>query len=76
MLAAELVLQHADCLPLLDEKLCLMWFAHGHSLALEGEDRSVAYFSLESAESVDFSKESLQAIAVRLDDGRRVFTSR
>ena len=71
MLAAELVLQHADRLPLLDEKLCLAWFAHGHSLALEGEERSVAYFSLESAESVDFL-ESLQGL-VRLDDKRRVF---
>ena len=71
MLAAELVLQHADRLPLLDEKLCLAWFAHGHSLALEGEERSIAYFSLESAESVDFL-ESLQGL-VRLDDQRRVF---
>ena len=71
MLAAELVLQHADRLPLLDEKLCLAWFAHGHSLALEGEERSVAYFSLESAESVDFL-ESLQGL-VRLDHKRRVF---
>ena len=71
MLAAELVLQHADRLPLLDEKLCLAWFAHGHSLALEGEERSIAYFSLESAESVDFL-ESLQGL-VRLDDKRRVF---
>ena len=71
ILAAELVLQHADRLPLLDEKLCLAWFAHGHSLALEGEERSVAYFSLESAESVDFL-ESLQGL-VRLDDKRRVF---
>lgn len=71
MLAAELVLQHADRLPLLDEKLCLAWFAHGHSFALEGEERSVAYFSLESAESVDFL-ESLQGL-VRLDDKRRVF---
>lgn len=71
MLAAELVLQHADRLPLLDEKLCLAWFAHGHSLALEGEERSVAYFSVESAESVDFL-ESLQGL-VRLDDRRRVF---
>ena len=71
MLSAELVLQHADRLPLLDEKLCLAWFAHGHSLALEGEERSMAYFSLESAESVDFL-ESLRGL-VRLDDKRRVF---
>ena len=71
MLAAELVLQHADRLPLLDERLCLAWFAHGHSLALEGEERSVAYFSLESAESLDFL-ESLQGLT-RLDDKRRVF---
>ena len=71
MLAAELVLQHADRLPLLDERLCLAWFAHGHSLALEGEERSIAYFSLESAESLDFL-ESLQGLT-RLDDKRRVF---
>ena len=71
MLAAELVLQHSDRLPLLDERLCLTWFAYGHSLALEGEERSIAYFSLESAESLDFL-ESLQGLA-RLDDKRRVF---
>ena len=69
---AELVLRHASRLPLLDEALCLAWLDHGHRVSQSHPERSQAFFSVESAESIDLL-ESLQGL-VRLEAERRVFS--
>lgn len=69
---AELILRNAQRLPLLDEPLCLTWLDHGHQIAQDHPERLIAFYSIESAESIDLL-ESLQGL-VRLEDQRRVFS--